>query len=108
MLLYSCDDLFEVSDISDQEVMILAPKNEVTISNSSIINLSWESVEDAETYEIQLATPAFQDATQIVLDSVTDATSLEINLNSGDYQWRIRAINSGFATNYTTSAFSIE
>ncbi len=108
LIICSCDDLFEVTDISEQQVIILAPKNTVTFSNNDTINFSWEALEDAETYEVQLATPDFENATQIVLDSITETTRLNATLNTGDYQWRVRAVNSGYTTAYTTSEFTIE
>lgn len=103
----SCDDIIEVEDISNGTVVILAPTDNslLTIAN---VNFSWQSLENAERYTIQIATPDFENATQILLDSTTTATNISKTLTEGNYQWRIKAKNSGYQTMYTSKSFTIE
>ena len=73
------------------------------------VNFSWDFVEDAEDYRIQVAQPDFDNTIQIVLDSiVTSTTNFTQTLSSGNYQWRVRADNSGYSTAYTTNSFAVE
>jgi hypothetical protein len=110
--IYACDDIIEVEDISDRTVTLVAPTNDVILS-SGTIHLDWEPIEDAESYRIQIATPDFDAPLQIVADStLADSTAtnttFSTSLSAGDYQWRVRAQNSDYQTNYTTQSFTVE
>lgn len=102
-----CDDITEVEDISDIEMVVLAPSNNVVLNNTQV-TFTWESIEEVDSYHIQVATPSFEEAKQVVVDSSFTITSYSKILTSGDYQWRVRAENSGYTTNYKTQSFSIE
>lgn len=103
----SCDDIIEVEDISNKTVTVLAPTNGVLLSNTNI-TFTWEDVNDAESYTIQIATPSFDNAQQIVLDSTITETSFSKTLNATSYEWRVKAQNSDYNTVYTTQSFTIE
>ncbi|WP_299884422.1 hypothetical protein [uncultured Lacinutrix sp.] len=106
LVVISCDDIVEVEDISNSIVTILAPTDDVTLTAADI-TFSWQAVSEAETYTIQIATPNFENATQIILDSTIITTSFTKLLVSGDYEWRIKAENSGYSTAYTAQNLSI-
>jgi PhoPQ-activated pathogenicity-related protein len=101
----ACEVLF-VEDISNDVVRTLAPleNSEVT---SGTVSFSWQLIDEADSYQIQIATPTFQNANQIVLDSISEANSVQKNLEAGEYQWRIKAINAEYETNYTTVSFTV-
>ncbi len=103
----SCEELIEVVDISNTTVQVLAPKNETVLQAGDIV-FNWENVEDAESYKLQIATPNFAEANQIIADSILNATSFNIALENNNYEWRIRAENSGYNTDYSTQSFTIE
>ncbi len=102
----SCSDIVRVEDISDETVSILAPTNNAII-NSTSVTFSWQAIEDAESYHIQITTPTFTQATQIVVDSIVTSTDFTITLAANNYQWRVRAENSAYETIYTTQSFSV-
>ena len=104
---FTCDDILEVEDISDKSVIVLAPSNDVVL-NSNDLTFSWNALEDAESYHLQVATPSFEAAAQVVLDTLITTTSYSTSLEFNTYEWRIRAENSGYQTNYTIQSFSIE
>lgn len=106
-LLYTCDDIIEVEDISGETISILAPVNNSVLDEGSVI-FSWNEVQDATEYRLQLATPSFENASQILLDSTVSVTNFSKVLETGDYQWRVRAENSEFQTNYSIQNFTIE
>ncbi|WP_298341160.1 hypothetical protein [uncultured Algibacter sp.] len=105
--LVSCEELIEVADISNKTVTVLAPKNEIILQSGAIV-FTWDGLEDAESYRLQIATPSFESAQQIVKDTTLTTTSFSTTLSFKNYQWRIRAENSGYQTNYTINSFSIE
>lgn len=104
-LLIGCKEIFFVEDISNEQVTILAPTNTAVVKSGNV-TFSWQSVIEANSYQIQIATPTFANATQIVLDSTLQATTFSKEITTGSYQWRIKAINSGYETNYTTNTFT--
>ncbi len=115
-LLFGCDDIIESDDISEKQVQLLAPSNGSVITDNTI-NLNWIELEDILSYKIQIAQPNFENATQILLDSVikkdTALTVLPTQINNlvllnGNYEWRIKASNGSFETLYNTASFNID
>ncbi len=104
---FACDDIVEVKDISGEVVTILAPANEVTI-DSTKVNFSWENLDEVVEYRIQVASPNFEMAQQIMLDSLVTTNNHSSTLVNGVYQWRIKGINTEFETAYTVSNFTVE
>ena len=108
----ACEDIVEIPDISNQQVALLAPRDQTVVLDSAV-TFNWVEVSDAEAYIIQLATPNFENAAQILLDStvVIDSTFVGARasrkLSNGDYQWRVKAVNSGYETQYSTSTFTV-
>tara|TARA_R110000796_G_scaffold67144_8_gene154106 strand:+ start:719 stop:1378 length:660 start_codon:yes stop_codon:yes gene_type:complete len=106
LFVFNCDDIIGVQDISERSVVILAPTDASVLSDTTII-FSWNEVEEAENYRLQIATPDFVNTTAIVEDSLVTTSGFSIALEAGSYQWRIRAENSVFQTVYTTQSFSL-
>ena len=107
VLTISCDDIIGVEDISQKTVTALAPTNNSVLSSANV-TFSWESLKDADHYRLQISTPTFGEATQIVVDSLVTATSFSKELMPNAYQWRVRAENSGYTTAFSTQSFLIE
>ncbi|EDP71906.1 hypothetical protein FBALC1_12432 [Flavobacteriales bacterium ALC-1] len=105
--LYNCEELIEVEDISNEVVTILAPSDNSTIDTNTI-NFSWQALEFAETYQLQIARSGFETPEEIVEDTLVSVTSYTKVLLEGNYQWRIKAINFGYETPYTTQNLTIE
>ncbi len=109
----SCEEIISVDDLSAEKVVITAPRDGATV-NQTNVNLSWEAVDYAEGYHIQVATPNFQRADQILLDTLTVDSiqngrhNILIDLDPAVYEWRIQARNSAYETAFTTAAFSVD
>ncbi|BDW93378.1 hypothetical protein MACH07_22100 [Flagellimonas marinaquae] len=111
--LVACEDILEVPDISEQSVELLAPSDGSVLDDNSV-NLNWKGVDEATGYTIQVASPNFENAAQILLDSVIEMDTLGYlpnqiskNLLNGDYEWRVKAFNSGFETAYSSNGFQV-
>ena len=104
-LLSKCEAIF-VEDISNETIVLLAPSDNVQIDSMNV-QFNWQSLKAATKYEIQIATPTFENATQIVLDSISDNTIISKNLAIGVYQWRVKGLNSEYSTSYSTQSFTI-
>lgn len=103
---FSCEEILYEDDISDSRVVILAPIDDAQFYSTSV-TFSWEPVENATKYQIQIASPDFDNALQIVVDTETESTSITQQLNIGNYEWRVRAMNSAYETLYTTRKFTV-
>jgi hypothetical protein len=107
LIVTACNDIIEVEDISNKTVTLLAPTNEAVL-NITDLTFTWQTVEDAESYRIQIATPTFSEALQIVKDSTVTSASFSTSLEANSYEWRVRAENSAYETAFTTQSFAIE
>ncbi|SFZ93399.1 hypothetical protein SAMN05428642_103111 [Flaviramulus basaltis] len=103
----ACDDIIEVVDISNKSVSILAPTENSAI-DITLVTFSWNPVEDAESYHLQIATPSFENAIQILEDTLITKKNFTKTLEAANYQWRIRGENSNYQTPYVTTGFSVE
>jgi hypothetical protein len=103
--LWGCDDILE-EDISTEQITIIAPANGVQ-SGLQNIGFHWESADEHRSFRIQVATPDFAQAVSVVVDSLVDKNSFKYKLEPGKYEWRVRAENSAFKSDYSTAAFSI-
>lgn len=103
----ACSDIVQVEDISNKTVTLLGPTNEAVL-DLTIITFTWQAIEEAESYHIQIATPSFAEALQIVKDSTLTGTNFTTILTTNNYEWRVRAENSGYETAYTTQSFTVE
>ncbi|AWI25281.1 hypothetical protein [Flavobacterium pallidum] len=106
ILLFSCSEIIMEEDISDSEITLVAPGDN-TQFNSTGITFSWNAVNKASGYQLEIAKPNFTDPLQIVLDTTVTNTSFTQQLVIGHYQWRVRAVNSAYHTNYATRSFEI-
>lgn len=111
----ACEDIIEVVDISKETVTVLAPTNHSVIGTTDV-TFTWQhDIEGAENYHLQVATPTFENASQIVvdtlipiIDTLIPKTSFTKTLDAKDYEWRIRTENANYQTIYTTISFRVE
>lgn len=113
LAIWACEDILEVPDISEQQITILAPLDGSNI-NDNAVNFNWDRLVDIDNYHIQVATPDFDNASQMVLDSLFArdslgfiATRIQLPLLNGAYEWRVKGVNSGYETPFATSAFMV-
>lgn len=102
----SCEEILLVPDISKEVVTLVAPGDNAALSSSGV-TLSWDYVENAEKYRLQIATPNFDAPQQLVRDTLVSKNSFTQQLNIGKYEWRVKAVNSGYETAYTKRSFTI-
>lgn len=113
LVVLSCQELLEVTDISEDAVQLLAPSDSTLVVQSDV-NFTWVEVFEATQYHVQVASPNFENAAQIVLDTLVVVDSsftspmFRKNLNDSDYEWRVKAMNSGYETEYTLHQFTVE
>lgn len=69
-----------VIDISNSQVVLSTPNNDVKVEADDTVNFSWQSIEGAANYVIQVATPDFDDSTNTVKDEAITATSFRLQI----------------------------
>ncbi|WP_140487087.1 hypothetical protein [Flavobacterium sp. GSA192] len=106
MTVSSCEEILLETDISKEEVQLIAPANNTNFSSTGV-SFTWETVPDATKYRLQIAKPNFESPTQIVLDTIVSKTSFTQQLAIGSYEWRVKALNSAYETAYFSRFFSI-
>ncbi len=106
VLFIGCEEVFIEEDLSEAAVIILAPTEGSEVENTST-TFSWEEVDQATSYRLQIAQPNFENAAQILLDSTMSVTNFSMELLKNSYQWRIRAQNGSSATPYAQANFSV-
>lgn len=104
--LISCEEILLEEDISDAEIALVAPADNAQFFSTGI-SFAWEKLEDADQYHLQIARPNFESPLQIVLDTLVSSNSFSFQLNVGDYEWRVRGVNSGYETAYKSRSFTI-
>lgn len=100
-----CSDFFE-TDISQEEVILLAPVDNQQSDNTSI-TFWWEHVNYSTEYVLQIVSPDFNAIESLVLDSAVSETKYETSLSPGTYQWRVKAKNGTSETEFSTRSLVI-
>jgi hypothetical protein len=106
MLFFSCDEIIMEEDLSDSQLVILAPADDAGF-NSTSVTFTWQPLDGATSYVLQIAKPDFDNATEIVLNTEIEETTFTQQLNIGSYQWRIKAKNSSYETTFITRNLTV-
>ena len=103
----SCEEIIMEQDISNENVQLLAPSNNAVLAVGAG-SFNWDIVKGADKYKLQIATPNFAAANQVVVDTLITNTNFSKNLTAKTYQWRVKAINSAYETAYSVHDFTVE
>lgn len=94
-------------DISGLSVLLLAPFDSLKRAEGDF-TFWWEEVEGAEEYQLQIVSPDFKKTELLILDNTLSQTQHSQSLDSGNYQWRVRAINPEYKTDWTTYTLFVD
>ncbi|HEY3390350.1 MAG TPA: hypothetical protein VGK38_12300 [Prolixibacteraceae bacterium] len=105
VLIAGCKTFFE-EDISNQTVTLLSPGSgtETEIASQTFW---WEKVEGASDYRLQVVTPSFESTETLILDTLISADKFTFTLYPSVYEWRVRAENSAWQTQWTKGQLQI-
>lgn len=106
MLIFSCKDILE-DDISFDPITLNAPAN-----NLNTVELThtfwWDNLDGAEQYNMQIVEGTFATSIKLVLDTTIGLNKFNYTLYPGQFQWRVKGINNGSETYYTTFTLTID
>ena len=105
VLIAGCKTIFE-EDISNQVVTLLSPATGTSTDIASQTFL-WEEVDGASNYHLQIVTPSFELTEALILDTLVSNVKFTVTLFPSVYEWRVRAENSAWQTQWTKSQFQI-
>lgn len=101
-----CEEILFEEDLSNDTITIVAPTSGALVENTSVV-FSWNQLEGATSYHLQVARPNFENATQILEDTTVTMQSYNATLIRGNYEWRVRGQNAGSETPFVTTPFEI-
>lgn len=99
VFLFSCKEVFE-EDLSDKCVTIILPQNNTKTPYRNT-HFKWEVVEDATNYTLEIVRPTFSGIQYFDVDSTFSNNEIYVNLNPGNYEWRVKANNNASSTAFT-------
>jgi hypothetical protein len=102
-----CTRDFVVKNIKNKTVSIIAPADGLLAPNNNIL-FWWNEVDGAEKYNLQIVKPNFGAVVQLMVDTNIAGTKFSFILTPGTYQWRIKAVNAGGSTDYTTRTLTVD
>jgi len=100
-----CKTFFE-EDITNQTVKLLSPTTGTTTEIASQ-TFWWEKIDGASDYRLQVVTPSFNSAEDLVLDTLVSTDKFIAVLYPSIYEWRVRAENSVYQSKWTTGQLQI-
>lgn len=106
-LIIACTKDFIAKDIKNETVSIIAPADNLTTPNNAI-TFWWDELEGAEKYNLQIVKPDFNSIIQLIVDTTITGNKFDQVLTPGKYQWRIKGINGGGSTVYTTRTLTVD
>lgn len=107
LFIAGCSRDFIVKNIKNKTVGIVAPADGLSTPNNNIL-FWWDEVDGAEKYNLQIVKPDFNAVSQLLLDTNVTGTKFNFILTPGNYQWRIKAVNAGGSTAYTTRSLKVD
>ena len=105
-IMVSCSEILIEKDISDKTVVLVSPTNNAQFFSTGI-TFTWDELENATKYTLQIAKPNFDVPLQIVIDTTVTNTSFTQQFPIGNYEWRVRAANASYSTGFTSRLISI-
>ena len=105
-LVTSCEELTQ-TDLTDKQIVLTAPVDNLT-TTATANTFAWDPTNGAAKYQLQIVSPKFDSVVRFVVDSSFSKTTFTYTLTPGQYQWRVRASNSGSQTAYFTRTITIQ
>lgn len=106
LFVFSCDEIVMEEDFEGTQLVVLAPVDNANF-NATSVTFTWQPLEGATSYVLQIAKPDFANATEIILNTEIEETTFTQQLNIGAYQWRIKAKNSAYETAFITRNLNV-
>jgi len=94
--LTSCNAIFE-KDISEDTLDLILPTNGQSYSTNKV-HFKWTELDGASNYKIEIVQPSYANIQEFILDTLVEGGEYYYILEPGNYEFQIRAENSGYQT----------
>jgi hypothetical protein len=94
-------------DLTTQQVQLLAPANSVFTADTSI-TLSWEILEAAESYSLQLLKNGGLIHSETALTTTVYNVASSLTAEDAQYTWKVKAVNSNGESAFSSRNFTID
>jgi hypothetical protein len=91
LFLAACDEVLETV-LTGKKVTLLAPVNNLNTTDT-LQTFYWENLDGAVLYQLQIVSPRFDSITRLIMDTTIGRNTFSIDLDTGTYQWRVKALN---------------
>ena len=98
MLSAACSDFTE-ENLENDTVKLMGPANKIS-TETQTLTFWWDPVEGASSYRLQVALPTFEGIVNLELDTLLKKSQFEHTLRPGNFEWRVRAENSAYQSEY--------
>lgn len=105
-LFFACEDFIE-EDIDSETISLLAPANNLTTIQLTH-TFWWDWLDGAESYNMQLVEGSFSSVTKFLFDTTITKNKFQYTLYPGSFQWRVKGMNNGSETYFTTFSLTID
>lgn len=105
-LFASCEQILE-KDIQKKKISLLVPADDIR-SNIQSIGFLWEAMDGNNSYRLQIVQPDFEIPEALVLDTLISKNSFYQYLDLGKYEWRVRAENTAYQSEYSTRSLWVD
>lgn len=102
----ACEEILE-KPLTKVEMVLIAPADN-TVSREYVQTFSWEPVDGALKYQIQIVSNTFEFPTLMLVDSSVTNNNFIYSLKPGTYQWRVRALNGSSKSPYVIRNLAID
>lgn len=85
--------------LENKQIDLLAPSVDYQ-SNDTLVTFWWSVHEDAKYYRLQIVQPTFEKTDILYLDTLLSEDKLVVDLDPGQYEWRVRPENNGSVGQY--------
>jgi hypothetical protein len=99
--------LFTEPDINNVEVNMISPVHDLHTTQLTQ-TFWWESVPDAEGYNLIIVSPLWDSVSKLILDTNIVAEKFTFSLVPGEYDWGVSAYNYSSSTPYTINHLVID
>lgn len=106
LIINGCVAIIE-PDISGEKVILLAPADGIKTFYSTQ-TFWWDEVINADQYQLQVVTPDFERIERLILDTTISVNKFSMSLYPSQFQWRVRALNYSYESNFSTAEFLID
>lgn len=100
-----CNTFFE-EDISNQTIKLLSPTTGIETEIASQ-TFWWEKVDGASDYRLQIVSPSFVSTEVLILDTLISSDKFTVILYPSVLEWRVRAENSVYKSDWTIGKLQI-